>query len=173
MMNSISTIFTMDIFRHFKPETGDQQLVGIGRIMAVASITIAMLIAKPLLGNFKQAFQFIQEFTGFFTPGIVVLFLLGMFWKQTTAGGALAAALGSFVLSLAARLFWPELPFMDRVGLVFLACMALAAVISLRRRETHPNAIELGEVSFATSSGFNVSAAGIAVILAALYSIWW
>ena len=132
MMNSISTIFTMDIYRHFKPDTASQKLVHIGRVAALAAITIAMIIAKPLLGNFDQAFQFIQEFTGFFTPGIVVLFLLGMFWKRPLQMPALAAAVGSFLLSLAGRLFWPELPFMDRVGLVFIACLLLAVVLSLR-----------------------------------------
>ncbi|MCV6604040.1 MAG: sodium/sugar symporter, partial [Porticoccaceae bacterium] len=118
MMNSISTIFTMDIYRSFKPDTDTHKLVSIGRVVALVAIVIAMIVAKPLLGNFSQAFQFIQEFTGFFTPGIVVLFLLGMFWKKTTATAALSAAVGSFVLSLLGRLFWPELPFMDRVGLV-------------------------------------------------------
>jgi SSS family solute:Na+ symporter len=63
------------------------------------ALIVAMICAKPLLGNFDQAFQFIQEFTGFFTPGIVVIFLLGMFWKKMNATGAIAAALGSAVLS--------------------------------------------------------------------------
>lgn len=88
MMNSISTIFTMDIYRHFKPNTDEGRLVFIGRLVAVLAIAIAMIVAKPLLGQFDQAFQYIQEFTGFFTPGIVALFLLGIFWKKATAGVA-------------------------------------------------------------------------------------
>ena len=174
MMNSISTIFTMDIYRHFKSDTDNHNLVSIGRIVALVAITIAMVIAKPLLGNFGQAFQFIQEFTGFFTPGIVVLFLLGMFWKRTTAGAALAAAIGSFLLSLAARLFWPELPFMDRVGLVFLACLGIAVMISLQSKEpVTGDTVTAGEINFATSSGFNIATVGIVLILAALYATWW
>ena len=77
---------------------------------------IAMIVAQPLLGQFDQAFQYIQEFTGFFTPGVCALFLMGIFWKQTTADGALAMALGSAALSIALKLFWPALPFIDRVG---------------------------------------------------------
>ncbi|MDM3870058.1 sodium/sugar symporter [Porticoccus sp. W117] len=174
MMNSISTIFTMDIYRHFKPDTDTNKLVSIGRIVALTAIVIAMIIAKPLLGNFSQAFQFIQEFTGFFTPGIVVLFLLGMFWKKTTATAALTAAVGSFVLSLLGKLFWPELPFMDRVGLVFLACTVLAVVISLQsRQEVKGETVNVGEVNFSTSNGFNIATVGVVLILSALYATWW
>lgn len=174
MMNSISTIFTMDIYRHFKPGTDSNKLVSIGRMVAVIAIVSAMIIAKPLLGNFGQAFQFIQEFTGFFTPGIVVLFLLGMFWKKTTATAALAAAIGSFLLSLAGRLFWPELPFMDRVGLVFLACLALAVTISLiSKTPGTEESLHAGDISFATSNSFNLATAGVVLVLTALYITWW
>lgn len=174
MMNSISTIFTMDIFRHFNPKTSDKKLVNIGRLVALSSIIIAMVIAKPLLGNFEQAFQFIQEFTGFFTPGVVVLFLLGMFWKRATAKAALAAAIASLILSLSARVFWPELPFMDRVGLVFIACIVIAVVVSLSGKEVDKNkVIDLNDVSFYTTPSFNVSAVAITLILAALYTSWW
>src|SRR5690606_14896883 len=123
MMNSISTIFTMDLYRHFKPHTSEHALVRIGRLVAFAAIVLAIVVAEPLLAGFDQAFQYIQEFTGFFTPGIVVLFLLGLFWPRATARGALAAAIGSALLSFACKLWWPDLPFMDRVGLVFLACL--------------------------------------------------
>jgi L-arabinonolactonase len=84
------------------------------------------MVAKPLLGGFDQAFQYIQEFTGFFTPGICVIFLLGMFWKRCTTTGALVAAIASVFLSTLFKLAWPSLPFMDRVGIVFLACLVIA-----------------------------------------------
>ena len=176
MMNSISTIFTMDIYRHFKPDAQDQRLVLIGRVVAVTAIVIAMIVAKPLLGNFKQAFQFIQEFTGFFTPGIVVSFLMGMFWQRMSARGALAAAIGSFVLSLAGKLFWPELPFMDRVGLVFIACVLIGVVVSLAGSpsiEKKHEMVTRGEVDFSTTRSFNIATVGIIAILAALYATWW
>ena len=133
-----------------------------------------MVVAKPLLGNFDQAFQYIQEFTGFFTPGICALFVLGMFWKQTTANGGLLAALGSFVLSILFRQFWPELPFIDRVGLIFLLCVALAVVVSLvEKKGVHMNAVELGDVDFSTSKGFNIASVAVVFLLIAFYGAWW
>ena len=95
------------------------------------SIAVAILTARPLIGGFDQGFQYIQEYTGFFTPGIVVIFVLGLFWKRANEAGALAAALGSFALSLALKYAWPELPFVNRVGVVFLLCTALAVIVSL------------------------------------------
>ena len=174
MMNSISTIFTMDIYRHFKPDTQDAKLVKIGRIVALTAIIIAMITARPLLGQFDQAFQYIQEFTGFFTPGIVVLFILGLFWKRTTARAALAAALGSFILSGAFWMWWPALPFMDRVGIVFLACAAIAIIISLMSKQVdHAQAVDLDEIDFSTSSSFNTATAATILVLMAFYATWW
>ena len=174
MTNSVSTIFTMDFYKPRNPDKSQNHYVKVGRIVSLISLIIAMLVAKPLLGNFDQAFQYIQEFTGFFTPGIVALFALGMFWKKTTANGGLIAALGSFFLSLAGRSFFPDVPFIDRVGIVFLLCVALAVIVSLAEKKgDHENAIELGEVSFATTSGFNIAAVAIAIVTAAFYITWW
>ena len=173
-INSIATIFTMDVYRPLRPQTSPQRLVLIGRLTAVVALVIATLVAKPLLGSFDQAFQYIQEFTGFFTPGICVIFLLGMFWERCTATGALIAAVASAVLSFALKFAWPSLPFMDRVGLVFLICLAIAVVISLleKRRET-PLKVELKSIDYSTSTGFNVAAVVITVILVALYAVFW
>ena len=175
MTNSISTIFTMDIYASFsskKDENGNRVMVG--RVVAVAAMLLAMICAKPLLGNFDQAFQYIQEFTGFFTPGIVVIFLLGMFWKKTTSSGALAAAIGSAVLSFAFKMLWPELPFIDRVGLVFLLCVAIAVSFSVfAGNRNQDGAVSLRDIQFATTNGFNFSAVLVALILAALYATWW
>ena len=132
-INSIATIFTMDVYRPLRPQASQQHLVLVGRITAVIALGIAILSAKPLLGSFDQAFQYIQEFTGFFTPGICIIFLLGMFWDRCTVAGAMAAAVGSAVLSLVLKMAWPSLPFMDRVGVVFLACLAIAIVLSCCR----------------------------------------
>lgn len=174
MTNSISTIFTMDIFSNMVREEKHGNLVTVGRIASVAAMVVAMLCAKPLLGNFDQAFQYIQEFTGFFTPGIVVIFLLGMFWKKTTANGALAAAIGSAVASFALKMLWPELPFIDRVGLVFLFCAMLAVAISyFEGNREQSGAVETADMDFSTSRAFNLSAVLVAVILAALYATWW
>jgi SSS family solute:Na+ symporter len=175
MTNSISTIFTMDMYKHFKPEdTSERHLVLIGRSVALAAMLTAMIVARPLLGNFDQAFQYIQEFTGFFTPGIVAIFLLGFFWKKTTANGALGAAIGSAVLSLGFKLLWPSLPFIDRVGIVFLLCMLLGILIS--RTEgggEHPKAIDYRAVDTSTSRGFNLASLVLVLMLAGLYITWW
>jgi SSS family solute:Na+ symporter len=173
MMNSISTIFTIDIVKHYY-DGSEQQLVTIGRIVSFSALVIAVIVARPLLGNFDQAFQYIQEFTGFFTPGIVAIFLLAIFWKKATASGALAAAIGSAAFSVGAKLWWPSLPFIDRVGLAFVLCVILGMLVSLLGGgEDHPDAIEYGKVDTSTTAGFNWAAVVIILVLTGLYAAWW
>lgn len=172
MANSISTIFTMDIYRQLvKQPPSEKQLVTIGRIAALVAMVIAMVIAQPLLGEMEQAFQYIQEFTGFFTPGVVAIFLLGFFYKKANANSALVAGISSVVLSALARKFWPELPFMDRVGLVFVACLILGMLFA--GKEHCEKAIHTDKIDYSTSSGFNISAVCISLILVTLYWAWW
>jgi solute:Na+ symporter, SSS family len=173
-INSIATIFTMDVYRPLRPQTSQRKLVLIGRITAAVALTVAILMAKPLLGSFTQAFQYIQEFTGFFTPGICVIFLLGMFWERCTAVGAMTAAIASVLLSGALYFGWPSLPFMDRVGLVFVVCFGIAIVLSLLQapRESALR-VDLKQVDYSTSMGFNVAALAVTAILVALYGVWW
>ncbi len=176
MMNSISTISTLDIYRHLQPNTDERRLVIIGRIIGVTALALAIVCAEPLLGNFEQAFQYIQEFTGFFTPGIVVIFLLGMFWRRMTAAGALAAAISSAVFSFLLKMIWPGLPFLDRVGLVFLLCAGVAALLSLyycAEEREQGVAIDHGAINYRTTTGFNIASIGVILILAALYATWW
>jgi SSS family solute:Na+ symporter len=174
MTNSISTIFTMDIYAKMKPGKSQRHYVHIGRIAALVSLAIALVVAEPLLGKFDQAFQYIQEFTGFFTPGIVVIFVMGMFWSKTSSLGALSAALGSAIFSILLKLYWPELPFMDRVGLVFLLCLALCVVVSLvSSSKQTDSSVSLSEVSFSTDKSFNMATVGVVIILVALYAAWW
>ena len=173
-INSIATIFTLDVWNQRAGERSERQLVRTGRLAALVAIVLAILTARPLLGNFDQAFQFIQEYTGFFTPGIVVIFLLGLFWKRATENGALAAAVGSFVMSLALKLLWPSLPFMVRIEYVFLASLLLAVLVSLARAQTsQSNRISTSDVDYSTSGAFAMQAAGVICILAALYTTWW
>ncbi|MBW2540578.1 MAG: sodium/sugar symporter [Deltaproteobacteria bacterium] len=175
MTNSISTIFTMDVYAKLAgSEKSERHLVSVGRIVSFSALVIAMIVARPLLGNFDQAFQYIQEFTGFFTPGIVAIFLLAIFWRATTANGALGAAVGSAVLSLGFKLFWPSLPFIDRVGLAFLLCVGLGMLISkLEAAGEQPGAIKYEEVDCSTSAGFNYASVVIVLMLVAIYAIWW
>jgi len=174
MCNSISTIFTVDVAPSLGMESdGGVRSVTLGRIVAIVAMGIAMVAAKPLLGNFEQAFQYIQEFTGFFTPGIVAIFMLGLFWARTTATAALIAAIASAALSLYFKLAWPELPFMDRVGLVFLLCVAIGVMWSLARPQSQAGFVDPAGVSFSTTQGFNLSAVLVTLILVFFYTVWW
>ena len=173
-INSIATIFTLDIYNKIGAPKSETRLVAVGRITAIVAILLAILTARPLLGSFDQAFQYIQEYTGFFTPGIVVIFLLGLFWKRATEAGALAATVGSFALSVALKAWWPELPFMDRMAVVFVLALGLAVVCSLLWPVGQSsNRIQMANVSFGTSASFNFAASGVALVLIALYSVWW
>jgi solute:Na+ symporter, SSS family len=173
-INSIATIFTMDLYLPARPQTEKRKLVTVGRIVAVASTVIAILITRPFLSSFSEGFQYVQDFTGFLTPGICVIFLLGLFWERTTATAAMVAALGTVLMSAAFRIWLPHYPFMNRVGWCFVAGMAIAIVISLAtpRRETALR-VDIKNVDFTTSTFFNVSALLIVGILAALYYTWW
>ena len=174
MVNSIATIFTMDLYKPTHTDASENRLVWIGRGVAFSALVIAVIAAQPLLGSAEQAFQFIQEFTGFFTPGIVVLFFLGMFWKHTTSAGALTAAIGSAAFSLLFKLYVPEMPFMNRVGYVFLLCTAAAIIVScIQGGKPHPKAVHHENISFATSARFNAASAIVAAILVGLYWYWW
>ncbi|HSD16545.1 MAG TPA: sodium/sugar symporter [Thermomonas sp.] len=173
-INSIATIFTLDFYAKMKPQADQQKLVRVGRITAIVAVLAGILAAKPLLGSFDQAFQYIQEYTGFFTPGIVVIFVLGLFWKRANEAGALAAAIGSFVLSIVLKLAWPELPFIDRVGLVFLLALALAVVVSLMTRHApEKDIIDTRNVDYTTGAVFNIGGIAVLAILAALYALFW
>ncbi|MDP9422776.1 MAG: sodium/sugar symporter [Pseudomonadota bacterium] len=192
-INSIATIFTLDIYAKFKgvqtraeDATGtiehEKHLVLIGRIAAAVSIVIAMATARPLLGSLDQAFQYIQEFSGFVTPGITVIFLLGLFWPKATEAGALVGAIASVVISF---IFWfpadwggsaalNAVPFINRMSIVFFISLGLAVLVSLARpAPATRNLITMEGVSFRTSAGFNVSALIIILILVALYANWW
>ncbi len=184
-INSIATIFTLDIYAkqrristQAEDETGtaanETRLVLVGRVCAAVAIVLAMITARPLLGKSDQAFQYIQDYTGFFTPGIVVIFLLGLFWRRATEAGALTAAIVSFGGSLAIKYAAPDLPFMNRMSVVFAAALALAIVVSLLRPQTAAsNRIETRGVGYATSPSFNILSAGVVMILIALYATWW
>ena len=173
MTNSISTIFTMDIYSHYKPDESQHHYVMVGRVVSLSSLIIAMICAIPLLGNFDQAFQYVQEFTSFFTPGIVVIFILGMFWSRTTPTGALAAAIGSFVTSLAFKILWPSLPFLDRMNFIFVICLALAVGASLLVKEESEHVHKVEKADFHTSTSYNLVALSVFLILATIYVTWW
>ena len=183
-INSIATIFTLDLYAKYKrvptaaedgePARDERKLVLVGRIAASVAILIAMLTARPLIGQSDQAFQFIQEFSGFFTPGITVIFLLGLFWKRANEAGAIAAAVASVVVSFLFYRFLPDFPFMNRMSVVFGVSLALAVLLSLFvNARANSNRITMQGVSFHTTTGFNAGGVAVILILIALYATWW
>ena len=176
MINSISTIFTMDIYKPLLNKTATQaQLVRTGRIVALIALVIAIAAAEPLLGQLDQAFQYIQEFTGFVSPGILALFLLGLFWKKGTANAALWSAIVSVPFSVLFKTYLPQVPFMNRMGLVLILCCLVLVVISLieGKGEDHPKAVQMEKGLFHTSPSFNVGAIVICVALAIIYTVFY
>ncbi|MFT4054732.1 MAG: sodium/sugar symporter [Novosphingobium sp.] len=177
-INSIATIFTLDVWAKFgksaSSQTDERKLVLVGRIAAAVAIVIAILTARPLVGSSEQAFQFIQEFTGFFTPGITVIFLLGLFWRRANEPGAITAAIASVALSWGFKVMAPGIPFMDRMGLVFLVALVMAVVVSLATpARPDKDTISTGDVRYATSRGFNAGAIAVVLVLCVLYAVFW
>jgi len=175
MMNSASTIFTMDLYRNYVDETPTEtKLVRIGRIVALACIVIATLVA-PQLADLDQVFQYIQEYTGFVSPGVLAIFIMGLFWSKATPNAALVSAVLSIPLSAAFKFLTPEIAFLNRMLIVFFVSVALIVGISLweNRGEDHPKAIVLKDVERDPDPLFNVAAFGILGITAAMYVIFW
>ncbi len=130
MVNSASTIFTLDIYKNlFVKSEGEGHYVRIGRLAATAALILGALIA-PALGSFDQIFQFIQDYTGFVSPGVVAVFLFGMFWRRTTANAAFIAVLISIPLSAAMHNFFPDVPFLVRMALSFVIISGLIVIVS-------------------------------------------
>lgn len=175
MANSTSTIFTLDIYNNFfEKNASENKQVRVGRIAAVVAFVIAAIVA-PALSALDQAFQYIQEYTGFISPGVFAIFMFGFFWKKTTSNAALTAAILTIPLSALLKVIFPLLPFIDRMGIVFLILSALIIVISLvqGKGEDHPNGIEITKDLFKTSMAFKIGAILISGIIAALYITFW
>lgn len=174
MINSISTIFTMDIYKeYFAKNATEKKLVNIGRLFGIFSLIIAVIIA-PALGTLDQAFQFIQEFTGFVSPGALAIFVLGFFWKKANANGAIAAALGTFIFSLLLLWLLPEISFIDRMGYVFLLCVLVMVIIGLLQPNTQKSkTIEIDRSMFHTTLLFKILSLGILILLSIIYYLFW
>ena len=172
MSNSISTIFTMDIYRYFKGnEVSQFNLIKVGRITVVVSLIIAALIAKPLLGSFESIFQYIQNFTGYFSPGIVVIFLVALFWKKATSLSVLIAALISLFGSILISIQFPELPFIHRMSIVFvLSAVGCWLTSFLQGYKNQEKAINLNNINFSTSRAFNINTLIVVVVLGIIYT---
>jgi solute:Na+ symporter, SSS family len=199
--NSIATIFTLDIYKKaINPTASEEKLVSMGRIAVVVSmgiaVVLALVIGEQLMGEGKQGFQYIQEYTGFVSPGIFAMFILGFFWKKTSSNAAMFATIGGFIMSIFLK-FLPqfanlaflspmgfsakngkgiyEIPFMDRMGFVFLTCiigMVIISNIDFKGRN-NPQGLEIDASMFRTSRGFAIGSMVVVALLTALYTIFW
>ncbi|MFV0541207.1 MAG: sodium/sugar symporter [Aestuariibaculum sp.] len=184
MLNSTSTIFTMDIYKpYINKEASGTTLVRVGRISAAVALIIGGIMA-PLLGGIDQAFNFIQEYTGVVSPGILAVFILGLFWKKTTNNAAIIGALISIPIAMYFKVapkgwstnpFFVDLPWMNQMGLTFLLTALVIIILSLMQNKGTDDAkgIALTKNLFKTSPLFNISAFIIMIILVALYAFFW
>ena len=188
MLNSTATIFTMDIYKQLiKKNSSESETVNVGRLSAFVALIIASIMA-PLLGGIDQAFQFIQEYTGIVSPGILSVFLLGLFWKKTSNKGAIYGALASIPIALFFKVgpkgwlseyslgsIFPSLPFLDQMGLTAILSMLVIALVSIKENKDKDDSkgIELEEGVFDTSSLYNIGSFALMIILSGLYAFFW
>ena len=183
MLNSTSTIFTMDIYKsHFNKNASDAKMVSVGRITAVVALIIAIIIA-PQLGSLGQVFIFIQEYTGVVSPGILAVFLMGLFYKKATNNAAIWGAILSIPIAMYFKVapkgwndasIFVELPFMHQMGYTCLATLAIIVIISyIEGNQDDPKGINLTKKLFATNNTFNIGAFSVLLITAFLYAMFW
>ena len=184
MLNSTSTIFTMDIYKQYlRPKAGDKETVNMGRISAAIALLIAGVMA-PLLGSIDQAFQFIQEYTGIVSPGILAVFILGLFWKKTTNKAAIIGALTSIPIAMYFKVapkgwlnspLFIDVPFLDQMAYTSLLTMLVIVLVSYFQLNGNDDekAINISKETFITSPVFNISSFAIILTLVALYSFFW
>lgn len=195
--NSIATIFTLDVYKtKLNVDADEKKLVNIGKITIIVAMVIAVAVA-PFLGiDKKGGFQYIQEYTGFVSPGVFAMFILGFFWKKTTSNAALFATIGGFIFSIIFK-FMPafvdlsflnpigfsvanadgvyEIPFIDRMGFVFLLCVIGMYFISIyeNKKGVQTNGLEIDKTMFKMSPSFIVGMLVIVAVTAALYTVFW
>jgi len=178
MINSTSTIFTMDIYKSiFNKKATDSQMVKVGRISGFIALMIALLIA-PQLGSLGQVFQFIQEYTGVVSPGILAVFLMGLFYKKATNNAAIWGVILSIPIALYFKIapenwMFVNIPFMHQMLITCLGTILIIYVISyLEGNKDNPKAIILSKDLFSTSSAFNISAFIVLLITVFLYAFF-
>jgi SSS family solute:Na+ symporter len=175
MLNSTSTIFTMDIYKvYINKEASEKKTVNIGRMTAAGALVIAGLLA-PLMGNIPQMFQYIQEYTGLVSPGILAVFLMGLFWKKSTSKAAIIGVIASIPIALLLKTPAVDLPWMDQMFYTMLMTMVIIAGVSMTTSKDvdDPKGIPLTAETFKTGSVFNISAYAVIIILAVLYAVFW
>jgi len=184
MLNSTATIFTMDIYKpYFGPQASERKLVTVGRISVGVALIIGVILA-PQLKNLGQVFQYIQEYTGIVSPGILAVFMLGLFWRKTTNRASVWGVLLSIPIALYFKVgpngwsdasFFVVLPFMWQMFITCVLSILIMMAISYieNKGADHEKAIILTPDLFKTSRAFNISSTIIIVILVFLYFVFW
>lgn len=175
MLNSTATIFTMDIYKpYISKKTDGSDLVPVGRIAVIVSLAIAVLVA-PALDTMPQMFQYIQEYTGVVSPGILAVFLMGLFWKKSNSKGAIIGVISSIPVALLLKFLPIEMPFLDQMMYTCLITMVVIIMVSLLTAKTDedPKSIPLPKETFKTGKNFNIAAYAILLILVVLYTVFW
>jgi SSS family solute:Na+ symporter len=184
MLNSTATIFTMDIYKpYFGQNASEGKIVNVGRLSGAVALLIAILLA-PQLGGLGQVFQYIQEYTGVVSPGILAVFILGLFWRKATNNAAIWGVVLSIPIALYFKVgpkgwsdspFFVDLPFLDQMGYTLLASMAIIALVSYLEGKgaDHPKGIRFTKDLFRTDPVFNIGAIAVCLILAVLYAMFW
>jgi SSS family solute:Na+ symporter len=179
--NSISTIFSLDIYKkYFNKEASDKKLVRVGRWAVIIAMVVAALVT-PALRSLDQAYQFIQEYVGFISPGVLAIFLLGFFWKPTTAAAAMAGALLTIPISAILKFLpnwtngaFPALPFLNRMEIDFVLIVVTMLIISkVKPKDKNDHVIEVDTAMFRVPMSFVIGSVIICGILAALYTVFW
>ncbi|KAF0132246.1 MAG: solute:Na+ symporter SSS family [Bacteroidetes bacterium] len=175
MLNSTATIFTMDLYKpYFSKKTDGSDLVRVGRISVLVSLALAVIIA-PALDTMPQMFQYIQEYTGVVSPGILAVFLMGLFWKKTNAKGAIVGVLTSIPIALLLKLLPIEMPFLDQMLYTSLLTIVVILMVSLltANYDEDPKAIPLPKETFKTDFNFNIAAYAVMILLVVIYTVFW
>lgn len=188
MLNSTATIFTMDIYKQLiNKNASETKTVNIGRLSAFIALIIGTIMA-PLLGGIDQAFQFIQEYTGIVSPGILSVFILGLFWKKTSNKGAIYGALISIPIAMFFKVgpkewmansifegFFPTLPFLDQMGLTAILSMVVIVLVSIKENKEKDDikCIPLEKGIFDTAAIYNIGSFSLMILLAGLYAFFW
>jgi solute:Na+ symporter, SSS family len=175
MLNSTSTIFTMDIYKpYISKRTDGTDLVPVGRITVLVALAIAVFLA-PALSTMPQMFQYIQEYTGVVSPGILAVFLMGLFWKKTSTKAAIIGVIASIPVALLLKILPIEMPFLDQMLYTCLITVVIIAGVSLSTadHDEDPKAIPMPKETFTTGKPFNIAAYAIMIILVVLYTIFW
>ena len=173
MCNSVATIFTMDVYRFSINQNASQtELVKVGRIVTATALVLAAVVT-PYVASLGKLFAFIQEYTGFVTPGVLCIFLLGIFWKSMSPNAALWAVLLTIPVSALLKVMLPTIAFLDRMMMTFMILVLVSVILSLKEKHVYSETIDTEDSLTRPSTVFNILAMLIFSLIAVFYIVFW